>query len=171
MAFAKIMVYGNEILRMRSREVEDFGAELAVTVNEMYNTMYKSNGIGLAAPQVGVSLRIIVIDVSDYDGPKMALINPKIISKSQNREWEEEGCLSIPGLRAQVERSTKVRVRAQDLSGKTNEFSARGLFARAIQHELDHLDGILFTDHASQLDVEQKQRLQELQKVSEMAVA
>jgi peptide deformylase len=171
MAFAKIMVYGNGILRQRAREVEDFDGALADTIDKMYATMYKSHGIGLAAPQVGLSQRIVVVDVSDYDGPKMALINPKILSKSQSKEWEEEGCLSIPGIRAQVERSTKIRVRTQDPEGKTSEFTARGLFARVIQHELDHLDGILFTDHVSQLDAENKQRLFELQKVSEMAVA
>lgn len=118
--------------------------EIRQLVKDMLETMYAADGVGLAAPQVGVSKRLCVIDVGD--GP-VVLINPRIIL-SLGKEIGREGCLSIPGKWGEVKRAQKVMVEATDIAGKKISFSAEGLFARAIQHEFDHLKGILFTDKA-----------------------
>ena len=122
--------------------VTEFDAELRKLVADMFETMYAAQGIGLAAPQVGVSKRLTVIDLSMGKDPeeKLVLINPEIIV-SEGRQYEEEGCLSFPEIREKVVRAAKVRIRAQDENGKWFEMDGEELLARAFQHEIDHLDG------------------------------
>ncbi len=146
MKFQKIMVFGNDVLRAVAKPVDAFNQELEEIVEAMYVAMYRGEGIGLAAPQVGLSRRIIVIDIQSYQGPKIALINPVIISRSRKVEVSDEGCLSVPGLRGDVERSVRIEVEARKPDGELIRFTARDLFARVIQHEMDHLDGVLFVD-------------------------
>lgn len=149
MVYSKIMVFGNQILREKAANVAIFDQELKKLVQNMFETMYKARGIGFAAPQIGISKRVMILDITDQEGPKLALINPVIVSKSRLTEIEEEGCLSVPGIRGNVVRAKKIQVRAFDPDGKPLEFSASNLLARVIQHEMDHLDGILFTDRLS----------------------
>lgn len=143
------LTYDDKILRKKSKEVENFDIKLKNVVDKMFDAMYKFNGIGLAAPQVGINLRIFVIDISIFGGKKMAFINPEIVFKSQNKNKDIEQCLSIPKTQAKIDRSNKIEISFQNLSGKLNKINAFGLFARIIQHELDHLNGILFTDYIS----------------------
>jgi peptide deformylase len=118
----------------------------------MFATMYDAPGIGLAAPQVGVGLRLAVVDLMPQDKPApMVLINPSIVSTSAETAVREEGCLSLPGMYADVERPAVVTVRYQDQAGEKHEVTAEGLLAACLQHELDHLDGVLFVDHLSAL--------------------
>ena len=130
----------------------EFNAELRKLVADMFETTYASQGIGLAAPQVGASKRVTVIDLSMGKKPedKLVLINPEIIS-SEGRLYEEEGCLSFPDIREKVVRAATVRVRAQDVHGKWFEMDGEELMARCLQHEIDHLDGILFLVRMSAL--------------------
>lgn len=170
--FEKIMVYGNEVLRKSAEPVEVFDDKLKETVEKMFVTMKRADGIGLAAPQIGISKQIIVIDVSEYEGPKIALINPVIKSKSRQTEIADEGCLSIPGVRGDVERAKKITVEAFDLDGKKISFTARDLYARVIQHEKDHLDGILFTDRVDEsTKVQINPILEDLKSKESVAVA
>ncbi len=141
----RILHYGEEPLREDSRDVSEINDEIRILVKDMFETMYKSNGVGLAAPQVGVNLRVFIIDVGNQP---LVFINPRIV-KSSGKECAEEGCLSFPGLREKVERAQRVTARATDLEGGEFEVQAEGLMARAIQHELDHLDGVLFVDRIS----------------------
>lgn len=136
--------YGDPILRQKAQPVETLTPEIRKTLADMLETMYHQVGIGLAAPQVGVSLRIILVD----DGPRgpRGLINPVIVER-RGVVRGEEGCLSIPGFFGEVERSEWVRVEALDAEGLPLAFEAKGLQARVIQHEMDHLDGVLFIDH------------------------
>ncbi len=133
-----------------SSPVSVYGEDLQELVRDMTDTMYAESGIGLAAPQVGVNLRVIVVDVEGPDGNRDALklINPQILS-SEGREKGEEGCLSIPGFTALVERPQKIKVQAEDPEGGRIELDAEGMLARVICHEVDHLDGILYLDHLS----------------------
>jgi peptide deformylase len=132
--------------------VTEFNAELRKLVADMFETTYASQGIGLAAPQVGASKRVTVIDLSMGKKPedKLVLVNPEIIS-SEGRLYDEEGCLSFPDIREKVVRAAKVRVRAQDVHGKWFEMDGEELMARCLQHEIDHLDGILFLVRMSAL--------------------
>ena len=143
MSVLSIRRYGDPILRQKAQPVESFTPEIRKTLADMLETMYHQVGIGLAAPQVGVSLRIILVD----DGPRgpRALINPAIV-EHRGAVRGEEGCLSIPGFFGEVERSEWVRVEAMDAESLPITFEAKGLQARVIQHELDHLDGVLFID-------------------------
>jgi peptide deformylase len=148
----KIVKYPEPILSQPGEPVTEFNAELRKLVADMFETTYASQGIGLAAPQVGVSKRLTVIDLSmgkNHD-EKLVLINPEIIS-SEGRLYEEEGCLSFPDIREKVVRAAKVRVRAQDVHGKWFEMDGEELMARCFQHEIDHLDGILFLVRMSAL--------------------
>jgi peptide deformylase len=148
----KIVKYPEPILSQPGEPVTEFNAELRKLVADMFETTYASQGIGLAAPQVGVSKRLTVIDLSmgkNHD-EKLVLINPEIIS-SEGRIYEEEGCLSFPDIREKVVRAAKVRVRAQDVNGKWFEKDGEELMARCFQHEIDHLDGILFLVRMSAL--------------------
>lgn len=140
------------VLARRGDEVKVFDDDLRQLVDEMFASMYAAQGIGLAAPQIAISKRICVIDIGFQKDPKdkIALINPEILS-SEGRQVEEEGCLSLPEIREKVVRAQHVKVRAQDVSGKWFEIEGAELLARAVQHEIDHLDGVLFIDRISRL--------------------
>ncbi len=140
----EIYTIGEEILRKKARRVENFDSALELLVNAMFEKMDEADGVGLAGPQVGVDLRIFVID--DHRGVRKAFINPEIIETSMEECSMEEGCLSIPGVYAYLDRSEKVVVQAQDVNGKTFRLEADDLLARALQHENDHLNGVLFAD-------------------------
>jgi peptide deformylase len=141
----KIVKYPEPVLSQPGEPVTEFNAELAKFVDDMFETMYASQGIGLAAPQVGVSKRVTVIDLSQGKDPKqkLVLINPEITFRD-GRQYEEEGCLSFPDIREKVVRAFKVSIRAQNLKGKWFEMDGEELLSRAFQHEIDHLDGMLF---------------------------
>lgn len=143
MSRLKIIIKGNKILRERSQEIAKISPEIKQLILDMAQTMKKDNGIGLAAPQVGQNIRLCLI--STENGP-LALINPKIVWKSLRTEIEEEGCLSCPDDWGPVKRSKVIYVKALNDKGKQIGFRAQGLFARVIQHEVDHLDGILIVD-------------------------
>jgi peptide deformylase len=147
-----IVKYPEPVLEQPGEPVTEFNAELRKLVADMFETTYASQGIGLAAPQVGVSKRITVIDLSMGKDPKqkLVLINPEIIL-SEGRQYEEEGCLSFPEIREKIVRAAKVRIRAQDANGKWFEMDGDELLARAFQHEIDHLDGIVFLFRMSAL--------------------
>ncbi|MAE19044.1 peptide deformylase [Candidatus Poribacteria bacterium] len=147
MAIFDLRVNEDPILRQKATEVQNFDTSLSVLTNGMFDTMHEAKGIGLAAPQIGVSQRIIVIDIEDVapDCPPMALVNPKI-TQASGEALGEEGCLSLPDFRAIVRRATGVSIQAQTVSGESVGFDAEGLMARVLQHEVDHLDGILITD-------------------------
>jgi len=146
----KIRVYGDPVLRKMAEKVTDFDSNLQELVDRMNQVMYEKNGIGLAGPQVGISHKIVTIDLSfgeEVDNI-LTLINPEIL----NREGEatfEEGCLSVPGIFEELARSAKIFVRYQDLNGKPQEIEADTMLARVVQHEVDHLEGILFVDRLS----------------------
>ncbi len=144
-----ITVYPDPLLRLVSEEIPRIDDDLKKLAHDMVESMYESNGIGLAAPQVGVSRRLVVIDIKDITDGVLYLINPKIVSKGKDKETIEEGCLSLPGLSGKVKRPMEVKVVAQDLEGNELEIEADGLLARCLQHEIDHLDGILFIDKVS----------------------
>jgi peptide deformylase len=149
----KIVKYGDPVLETPAQPVTEFGtSELRDLVDSMFETMYAGKGLGLAAPQIAVSQRIAVIDPSAGEDPsaRLVLVNPEILEK-QGKQVGEEGCLSIPGFREDVTRAMKVRVRAFNVEGESFEMEASELLARAIQHEIDHLDGILFLSHISML--------------------
>ena len=143
MAILKIKEYGEPVLRGKALPVKEIAPEILNLIKDMAETMYADSGIGLAAPQVGVSKRISVID-GEEDG-LIVLINPMLV-KSEGELVEEEGCLSIPGIYSQVKRSSQVTVKALNENGDPIEMTKEGLAARALQHEIDHLDGILFID-------------------------
>jgi peptide deformylase len=143
MAVLTVRRYGDPILRQRAEPVAEVTPEVQRVIADMVETMYHQVGIGLAAPQVGISIRLILVDDGSR-GPR-ALINPTIVERRGSIQGEE-GCLSIPGIFGEVERSEWVRVEAQDAEGRPLAFETRGLQARVIQHEMDHLDGVLFID-------------------------
>lgn len=153
MAKLKIYEYPHPILKKKAENYSGVDDELRRFLDDMLETMYEANGCGLAAPQVGVSKRAVVVDIArEGEEPSpMYLVNPEIIWKSDEKEICEEGCLSLPELRAEVERPASVRVRYIDYDGKACELLAEDFLAVAIQHELDHLDGILYIDHVSRL--------------------
>ncbi len=152
MTIKKILTYPNPALRQKVETVTSFDDSLKQLATDLAETMYAAPGAGLAANQVGVCLRLVVFDVSSSEEEKkhLVLINPEIIEK-EGCQVDEEGCLSVIDLTANVKRYSKLLVRAQDLDGKIWEFPAEDFFARVIQHELDHLNGILFIDHLSPL--------------------
>ena len=145
------------MLRREADEVTVFDDELKTLVRDMFETMYRADGIGLAAPQIGISQRIIVVDLrrpdeEEGDEPeRVALINPVVTEHSRETYKQSEGCLSIPGLEEVVERPVWVRVEGQDVDGNDVVIEAEDLFGRALQHEIDHIDGILFVDRVSAL--------------------
>jgi peptide deformylase len=147
-----IVKYPDPVLQQPGEPVTEFNDELRKFVADMFETMYASQGIGLAAQQVGVAKRITVIDLSQGKNPeeKLTLINPEIIS-SAGKMYEEEGCLSFPDIREKVARAAKVRIRAQDEHGKWFEMDGEELLSRCFQHEIDHLDGVLFIFRMSPL--------------------
>ena len=150
MAVRKVLVYGEKSLREPSKEVHKVSRKISDLVQDLFDTMYAQNGVGLAAPQIGVNYRVFVIDVSTGDEPlnPIVFINPKIIKKSGSVK-SNEGCLSFPEAYTDVKRYKDVTVKATDLSGRSFVLEAKDgtLLARAIQHEFDHLNGVLFIDH------------------------
>ena len=153
MALRKILTEPNKILRQKSFKVDKVDDELQRLMQDMTETMYAAPGIGLAAIQVGVPKRVIVIDISQKEGIKkpMYFVNPEIITKSQDNSIYEEGCLSVPGQFAEIERPDSCHVKYLDFYGEPKEIKARGMLATCIQHEMDHLEGILFIDYLSKL--------------------
>jgi len=149
MAILEIKEYGEPVLRGKALPVKEITPEILNLIRDMAETMYADSGIGLAAPQVGISKRITVID-GEEDG-LIVLINPMIV-KSEGELVEEEGCLSVPGIYSQVKRSSKVTVKALNQNGDPIEMTKEGLAARALQHEIDHLDGILFIDRIGRME-------------------
>jgi len=148
----KIVKYPEPVLSQPGEPVAEFDSELRKLVADLFETMYAAQGIGLAAPQVAVSKRVTVIDVSMGKDPaqKLVLVNPEIIFRD-GKQYEEEGCLSFPEIREKVVRAAKVTIRAQDEGGKWFEMDGEELLARAFQHEIDHLDGMLFIFRMSAL--------------------
>ncbi|HSH76805.1 MAG TPA: peptide deformylase, partial [Longimicrobiales bacterium] len=146
MAVREIRLLGDPVLRTEADEVAVFDDELRALVRDMFETMYRAEGIGLAAPQIGRSTRVIVVDLrrEDAEDEPMALVNPRLAWHSPETAKQPEGCLSIPGLEEVVERPAEVRVEAHDPDGRPVTVEATELLARALQHEIDHLDGILF---------------------------
>lgn len=142
MAIREIRKFEDEVLYKRCRPVEKFDEKLAELLEDMADTMYEANGVGLAAPQVGILRRVVVIDVGEGI---IELVNPKII-RTSGSEIGPEGCLSFPGIWGKVERPTKVKIEAQDRHGDSFTMTGEGLLARAFCHELDHLDGKVFKD-------------------------
>jgi peptide deformylase len=142
-----ILKYGDTVLHDRAQPVSTITPEVERLIDDMIETMYAAPGIGLAAPQVGVPLRIFVVDISVGRDPNalLTLINPEFVER-EGTQLEEEGCLSVPGFNATVVRPTKAVVKGLDRSGKEHRHEASGLLARAFQHEMDHLDGTLFVD-------------------------
>ena len=145
MAVLKIRKSGDPLLRRRAAEVSEITPELHRIIADMVDTMYDEAGIGLAAPQVGISLRLMVVGHDEKREPR-ALVNP-VIANRGGQVTAEEGCLSIPGVFAQVTRAEWVDVEAKDVDGEPVKIHGRGLQARVLQHEIDHLDGVLFIDH------------------------
>jgi peptide deformylase len=151
MSVLKIELLGSEVLRKRAEEIGEVDDELRALIRDMFETMYDAEGVGLAGPQVGVLRRVIVVDVRDQgDGP-FALVNPVIVEQSRESEKAEEGCLSIPGVSSVVERPLKVVVEGLNEKGERVRVEGEGLLARCLQHEVDHLDGVLFIDKLSAL--------------------
>lgn len=138
----KIVKLGDEVLRKISKPMQKFDLRLWLLLRDMAETMYKAEGVGLAAPQVGILRRVVVIDIGEG---LVELVNPEIIAMEGEQEGPE-GCLSVPGRQGYVHRPNKVTVRAQDRHGKTFELTGEGFMARAICHELDHLDGVVYVD-------------------------
>ncbi|MCD7897890.1 MAG: peptide deformylase [Planctomycetaceae bacterium] len=164
MAVLPIRKYPDPVLRQPAQPVSVIDEKLRRLAADMVETMEDANGVGLAAPQVGESVRMVVVDFDPENGDPRVLINPVITKRSGRKELGEEGCLSFPGLRTRVKRSPKVVCEAQNLDGEIVEYQAEGLSARAVQHELDHLDGFLFVDKAGPSDkLSLKSELEELE--------
>ena len=152
MSVRPVRIFGDPVLRERARDVRGFDDTLRALVADLYETMAAYNGVGLAANQVGVAQRVFVVDVPQEDGSRdrFAVVNP-VLDQRRGKEKAEEGCLSMPGILEEVQRATSVRVRGFDEHGQPLERVVTGFLARAIQHETDHLDGVLFTDRLSLL--------------------
>ncbi len=164
-----IVKYGNAVLETPSKPVVKFDAKLEELVVDMFESMYAASGVGLAAPQIGIGLRLAVIDVSQGKNTEAKIVcaNPEIIHV-EGEQREEEGCLSVPGFRGYVMRPQYVTVRAQDASGKEFEMRGEGLLARAFCHEIDHLNGVLFIQHLSMLKRDLiKRKIRKLKKAGE----
>jgi peptide deformylase len=165
-----IVKYGDMVLETQAASVMEFDTpDLNKLVDDMFDSMYAAKGVGLAAPQIGISKRIAVIDISVGEDPaqKVVLINPEIVAK-EGSQTHEEGCLSIPGFREQVTRAHKVTVRAQNAKGETFEQTGEELLARALLHETDHLNGILYISHVSPLKRDLiRRKVRKLQKAGE----
>jgi len=150
MAIRRIVHYGHPALRKVSEPVEKIDEEVKKLVQDMFNTLRRARGLGLAAPQVAVNLRIFIVDLSqvDFDAEPQVFINPVIVEK-KGEYTDEEGCLSFPGLYFDVTRAESIVMEYQDLDGSKKTISASGMAAKAIQHEYDHLEGVLFIDYLS----------------------
>ena len=166
----KILKYGDPVLEQSAEPVKEFDTpELHQLVHDMWETMYAAKGVGLAAPQVGVLKRVSVIDTSvgEDESKKIVIINPEVTFR-EGKQTGEEGCLSIPGFREPVTRASKVLVRTQNVKGETVELPGEELLARALEHEIDHLNGILFLNHLSALKRDMiRRKIKKLQKAGE----
>ena len=166
MALRKIIHDGDPLLRKRSREVKEVTDHIRGLVDDMWETMYDAGGVGLAAPQVGALRRVIVIDVTEPEDEeeddeavqtppeiiKYVLINPEIVEASEETVTAKEGCLSVPGMSGIVVRPARVKVRAFDIDGESFEVEGEGMLAKALLHEIDHLEGVLYTDIAESVE-------------------
>jgi len=163
MAIRTILHYPDERLRRKAAPIETITPEILELVEDMKETMYAAPGVGLAAPQIGVSLRLFIVDTASDDEPSQlrVFINPEIVEREGKTTWEE-GCLSFPGIHEEIERSARVKVRALDEKGQPFELSAEDLLGIAIQHEYDHLDGVLMIDRMGAL--KRRLALRKLQK-------
>jgi peptide deformylase len=153
MTIRSLVILPDPVLRRNSDPVDAITGEIRALVADMFDTMYDAPGVGLAAIQIGVPKRVVTIDTSKEEGVRDArvFINPQIVWSSEEKRVYDEGCLSIPEYYGEVERPDRVRVRFRDLDGKEQEIEADGLLATCIQHEIDHLNGVLFIDHLSKL--------------------
>ena len=153
MSLRQILTEPNKILRQKSLPVENVDQNIKTLMDDMLETMYAAPGIGLAAIQVGIPKRVIVLDIAHKEGKKnpIFLINPEIIQKSTDSCTYEEGCLSVPGQFAEIDRPAKCHLKYLDYNGQRQETKAEGMLATCIQHEIDHLEGILFIDYLSKL--------------------
>src|SRR3954464_3324180 len=153
MALREIITLPDKRLRLKSEPAKAVNKALRELIDDMFETMYAAPGIGLAAIQVGVPQRVVTMDLAKKDEPKnpQVFINPEVLWSSEELNTYEEGCLSIPELYEEVERPARVTVRYTDLDGKAHEVEANGLLATCLQHEIDHLNGVLFIDHLSKL--------------------
>jgi peptide deformylase len=167
MAIRSILLYPDKLLRVRAEPVEKVTPEVLSLIEDMKETMYAAPGCGLAAPQIGVALRVFIVDTAAEDEPSdlKVFINPEIVAREGKVVWEE-GCLSFPGVHEEIERAARITVRATNERGERVEFSAEGLLGVAVQHENDHLDGVLMIDHMGAL----KRRLA-LRKLQKRAMA
>jgi peptide deformylase len=164
-----IVKFGNPVLETPAAPVTVFDDELGILVDDMFESMYEAHGVGLAAPQVGISKRLAVIDVTFKEDPdaKLVLVNPQIIHK-EGKQAQSEGCLSVPDFRETVTRAKKVTIRAQDVHGRWFEKTGEELLARAFSHEIDHLDGKLYISHISALKRDLiKRKIRKLVKLGE----
>lgn len=164
-----IVKFGDAVLEKKAATITEFDDELRKLADDMFESMYAAHGVGLAAPQIGVSKRIAVIDVTFKEDPnaKIVLVNPEIVH-TEGRQTSSEGCLSIPEFREKVTRPMKVKVRAQNLEGKTIEVEGEELLARALLHETDHLNGKLYISHISALKRDlMKRKIRKLMKAGE----
>jgi peptide deformylase len=165
----KILKYGEPVLEQPAEPVTEFNSELQQLVEDMFETMYAAKGVGLAAPQIGISKRVTVIDISvgEDESKKLVLVNPEITER-EGKQIGEEGCLSIPGFREPVARANKVKVKAFNEKGEPLELSGEELLARAFQHEVDHLNGKLFINHLSALKRDIiRRKIKKMQKAGE----
>jgi peptide deformylase len=153
MAILPILKIPDPVLRKKAKPVERVDAELRRLMDDMLLTMYDAPGIGLAAPQIGVGRRLIVMDPAKDEAPKspIIMVNPEILERSEEMRLHEEGCLSIPDVTAEIERPAKTRVRYIDRGGKKQEMELEGIWSTLVQHEIDHLNGVLFIDYLSRL--------------------
>lgn len=166
MALHKIVYYPDPILSTPAATVDTFDAALKTLIEDMFETMYEAKGCGLAAPQIGISKRIAVIDSTPDKTERLVLINPEVVEKKELVTMEE-GCLSVPGSWDKIKRYRRCTLNAQDENGKPYELEAEGLLAEAIQHETDHLNGILYIDHLSNLKrVRAKKKLDKFKKAN-----
>jgi peptide deformylase len=164
-----IVKYGDPVLEKRAETVTVFDAELQKLIDDMFESMYEAHGVGLAAPQIGISRRIAVIDVTFKEDPaaKLVCINPEIIH-TEGKHTQSEGCLSIPDFRENVTRAQKVTIRAQDINGEVYEKTGEDLLARAFLHETDHLNGKLYISHISALKRDlMKRKIKKMMKAGE----
>ena len=165
----EIVKYPDPVLQREAEPVTEFGPELKALVDDMFESMYAAKGIGLAAPQIGVSKQVTVIDLSFNERPedRIVLVNPEVVFR-EGRQYEEEGCLSLPDIREKVSRSARVRVRAKNAAGEPFELDGDELLARAFQHEIDHLHGVLFFARVSMLKRDLiLRRIRKMQKAGE----
>jgi peptide deformylase len=152
MSLLPILTFPNPVLRQNAEKVTEFTPALTTLITDMVETMYDAPGVGLAAPQIGKSIRLIVLDISEEEDEhnSMVMVNPEITTQ-EGKQVDEEGCLSVLDLTASVKRSQRVSVSYQDAEGTPQEIDAEDRFAIVLQHEIDHLDGVLFIDHLSTL--------------------